>query len=81
MVVVVVVIQANLHMTDSMGPGKLVHHTQSPLYTYETDISFICMELGPSISSVIAKSLAYSDPPYASLPVVIVEVVVVFQKA
>ena len=54
-------------MADSMGPGKWVRHVQSLSYTY--DIYLICMELGPRISPVIAKSLAYSGPSYASLPV------------
>ena len=53
---------------DSTGPGKLVRHVQSLSYTYDTYL--ICMGLGPSISSIIAKSLTYSGPSYASLPVV-----------
>ena len=61
------VIQANLDMTDSMAPGKLVRHMQNPSYTYDTYL--ICMGLGPSISSVIDKSLLYSGPSYPSLPV------------
>ena len=48
-----VVIQVNLDMTDSMGPGKLVRHMQNPSYTY--DKYLICIGLGPSISSVICK--------------------------
>ena len=56
-----------IHMTDSMGPGKLVCHMRSLSYTYDTYL--ISMGLGPSISSVIAKSLAYSGPSYASSPV------------
>ena len=52
-------------MADSMGPGKWVCHMQNMSYTY--DIYLICMELGPRISPGIAKSLAYSDPSYASL--------------
>ena len=60
-------IQANLDMTDSMGPGKLVRHMQNLSYTYDTYL--ICMGLGPSISSVIAKSLSYSGPSYPSSPV------------
>ena len=47
-----------------MGPEKLVRYVQSLLYTYYTYL--ICMGLGPSISSVIAKSPAYSGLPYAS---------------
>ena len=58
-------LQATLHMMDSMGPGKLVCHMQSLSYTYDTLL--ICMALGPSISSVIGKSLAYSGPSYTSL--------------
>ena len=54
-------------MTDSMGTGELVGHMQSLSYTYDTYL--ICMGLGPGISSVIAKSLAYSGPSYASSPV------------
>ena len=61
-------IQVNLDMTDSMGPGKLVHHMQSLSYTYDTYL--IRMGLGPSISSVISESLAYSGLPYASSPVI-----------
>ena len=45
------VIQVNLDMTDSMGPGKLVRHMQNPSYTY--DEYLICIGLGPSILSVI----------------------------
>ena len=60
-------LQANLDMTDSMGPGKLVFHMQNPSYTYDTYV--ICMGLGPSISSAIDKSLSYSGPSYPSLPV------------
>ena len=29
------VVQVNLDMTDSMGPGKLVCHMQNPSYTYD----------------------------------------------
>ena len=29
-------LQANLDMTDSTGPGKLVRHMQHPSYTYDT---------------------------------------------
>ena len=46
-------IQVNLDMADSMGPGKLVRHMQSPSYTY--DEYLICIGLGQSISSVISK--------------------------
>ena len=53
-------IQANLDMTDSMGPGTLVHHMQNPSYSYDTYL--ICMGLGPSISSVIDKCLLYTGP-------------------
>ena len=60
-------IQANLDMTDSMGSGKLVRHMQNLSYTYGTYL--ICMGLGPSISSVIDKSLSYSGPSYPSSPV------------
>ena len=62
-----VVIQVNLDMTDSTGPGKLVRHVQNPSYTYDTYL--ICMGLGPSILSVIDKSLSYSGPSYPSSPV------------
>ena len=31
----VVVIQVNLDMTDSVGPGKLVRHMQNPSYAYD----------------------------------------------
>ena len=44
-------LQVNLDMTDSMGPGKLVRHMQNPSYTYGKYL--ICMGLGPSILSVI----------------------------
>ena len=56
------VVQANLDMTDSMGPGKLVRHMQNPSYTYETYL--ICMGLGPRILSVICKNPSYSGPSY-----------------
>ena len=59
-------IQVNLDMTDSMGPGKLVRHMQNPSYTYDTYL--ICMGQGPSILSVIDKSLSYSGPSYPSSP-------------
>ena len=62
-------IQVNLHVTDSMGPVKLVCHMQSPSYTYDTYL--ICMELGSSVSSVIALRPAYSGPSYASSPVLL----------
>ena len=60
-------IQVNLDMTDSMGPGKLVRHMQNPAYTY--DGYLICIELGPSISSVICNNPSYSGPSYPSSPV------------
>ena len=60
-------LQVNLDMTDSMGPGKLVRHIQSPSYTYDEHL--ICIGLGPSISSVICKNLSYSGPSYTSSPV------------
>ena len=31
----VFVIQVNLDMTDSVGPGKLVRHMQNPSYAYD----------------------------------------------
>ena len=62
------IIQVNLDMTDSMGPGKLVRHMQNPSYTY--DEYLICIGLGPSISSVICKNPSYSGPSYPSSPVV-----------
>ena len=74
-VVVVVIVQVNLNITDSMGPGKLVRHMQNPLYTY--DEYLICIGLGPSISSVICKNLSYGGPSYPSSPVVEVVTVVV----
>ena len=63
----VIVVQLNLDMTDSMGPGKLVSHMQNPSYTYDENL--ICIGLGPSISSVICKNLSYSGPSYPSSPV------------
>ena len=60
-------IQVNLDMTDSMGPGKLVRHMQNPSYTNDTYL--ISMGLGPSIRTVIDKSLSYSGPSYPSSPV------------
>ena len=63
----ITVIQVNLDMTDSMGPGKLVRHMQNPSYAY--DEYLICIGLGPSISSVICKNLSYSGPSYPSSPV------------
>ena len=61
-------IQVNLDMTGSMGPGKLVRHMQNPLYTY--DEYLICIGLGPSISSVICKNLSYSGSSYPNSPVI-----------
>ena len=63
-------IQVNLDMTDSMGPGKLVRHMQNLLYTY--DEYLICIGLGPSILSVICKNLSYSGLSYPSSPVYLV---------
>ena len=60
-------LQANFDMTDSMGPGNLVRHMQNLSYTYDTYL--IYMGLGPSISSVIEKSLSFSGPSYPSSPV------------
>ena len=60
-------IQVNLDMTDSIGPGKLVGHMQNLSYTY--DKYLICMGLGPSILSVIDESLSYIGPSYPSSPV------------
>ena len=62
----IMVIQANLDMTDSMGPEKLVCHMQNLSYTYHTYL--IRMGLGPSILSVIDKNLSYSGPSYPSSP-------------
>ena len=64
-----IIIQVNLDMTDSMGPGKLVRHMQNPSYTY--DEYLICIGLGPSILSVIFKNLSNSGPSYPSSPVLI----------
>ena len=61
------VVQVNLDMMDSMGPGKLVRHMQNLSYTY--DEYLICTELGPSILSVICKNPSYSGPSYPSSPV------------
>ena len=66
------VIQANLDMTDSMGPGVLVRHMRNPSYTYDTYL--ICIGLEPSISSVIDKSPSYSGPSYPSLPVFVLSI-------
>ena len=60
-------IQANLDMTDSMGPGKLVRYMQNPSYTYDTYL--LCMWLGLSTSSVICKGPSYSRSSYPSSPV------------
>ena len=54
-------------MTDSMGPGKLIRHMQNLSYTYHEYL--ICIGLGPSIPSVICKSLSYSGPSCPSSPV------------
>ena len=67
MALIFCLIQVNLDMTDSMGPGKLVRRMQNPLYTY--DESLICIGLGPSILSVICKNPSYSGPSYPSSPV------------
>ena len=60
-------LQVNLDMTDSMGPGKLVRHMENLSYTY--DEYLICIGLGASISSVISKNPSYSGPSYPSSPV------------
>ena len=59
-------IQVNLDMTVSMGPGRFVRHMQNPSYTYDTYL--ICMRLGPSILSVICRTMARQDL-YPSSPV------------
>ena len=61
------IVQVNLDMTDSMGPGKLVRHMQNPSYTHDEYLIFI--GLGPSISSVICKNPSYSGLSYPSSPV------------
>ena len=58
------VVQVNLDMTDSMGPGKLVRHMQNPSYTY--DEYLICIGLGPNILSVICENPSYSGLSYPS---------------
>ena len=63
----IIVLQVNLDMTDSTGPGKLVRHMQNPSYTY--DEYLICIGLGQSILSVICKDPSYSGPSYPSSPV------------
>ena len=60
-------IQVNLYMMDSMGPGKLDHHLQNLLYTYNEYLIYI--GLGPIIASVICKNLSYSGLSYPSSPV------------
>ena len=65
--IIVSIVQVNLDMTDSMGPGKMVRHMQNPSYTY--DEYLICIGPGPSISSVICKNPSYSGPSYPSSPV------------
>ena len=47
--------QTCIGQTLGMGPGNWVRHMQSLSYTYDTYL--ICMGLGPSISSVIAKNV------------------------
>ena len=72
------VMQVNLDMTDSMGPGKLVRHMQNLSYTY--DEYLICIGLGPNISSVICKNPLYSGPSYPSSPVsIVINIVHVFE--
>ena len=61
------IVQVNLDMTDSTGPGKLIRHMQNLSYTY--DKYLICIGLGPSISSVICKNPSYSGLSYPSSPV------------
>ena len=72
-ITVQLVLQVNLDMTDSMGPGKLVRHMQNPLYTY--DEYMICIGLGPSILSVICKNLSYTGPSYPSSPVLFIYII------
>ena len=64
-----ILVQVNLDMTDSMVPGKLVRRMQNPSYTY--DEYLICIGLGPIISSVISKNPSYSGPSYPSSPVLV----------
>ena len=61
------VLQVNLDMTDSIGPGELDSHMQNPSYTY--DEYLICCGLVPSMSSVICKNPSSSGPSYPSSPV------------
>ena len=63
------VVQVNLDMTDSTGPGNLVRHMQNLSYIY--DEYLLCIGLVPSISSVICKNLSYSGLSYPSSPVLI----------
>ena len=63
------IIQVNLDMMDSMGPGKLVRHMQNLSYIY--DEYLICIGLGPSMSFVICKNPSFSGPSYPSSPVFI----------
>ena len=55
LITILLQLQVNLDMTDSMGPGKLVRHMQNPSYTY--DEYLICIGLGPSISVHMQKSV------------------------
>ena len=71
----IMIIQANLDMTDSMALGKLLRHMRNPSYSYDTYL--IRMGLGPSISSVIGKSPSYSGPSYPSSPVIIIMIIMV----
>ena len=67
-------LQVNLDMTDSMGPGKLIRRMQNPSYTY--DEYLICIGLGPNMSysgpsypsSPVLPSLVYSDNPFSLVP-------------
>ena len=53
-----VMVQANSDMTDSVGPGKLVRHMQSPSYAYD--------RLSPSYASVYVIALGTSFYSYQS---------------
>ena len=71
----IIILQVNLDMMDSMGPGKLVRHMQNPSYTY--DKYLICIRLGPSIVSVICKNPSYSGPSYPSSPVIMIIIIAI----
>ena len=51
--------EANLDMTDSMGPGKLVRHMPNQSYTYDTHL--LCMGLGRTVIDMTSIDISMTS--------------------